>query len=61
MNETNFGALFLATGGSLVFGALICLLAGTIGLAELAAAMLAAYGVLTVCNSMDRAEQRARK
>jgi hypothetical protein len=61
MNETNFADLFLATGGSLVLGALICLFAGTLGIGGLVAAVVAAYGVLAICNSMDRAEQRARK
>lgn len=61
MNETNFGELFLVTGGAMILGALVCLLASTIGLGGFVAALLAAYGVLTVCNSMDRASQRASK
>ena len=61
MNETNFSDLFIATGGTLILGALICLFAGTIGLGGLIAACIAAYGVLKICNSMDRATQRARR
>jgi hypothetical protein len=61
MNETDFGGLFLATGGVLVVGALICLVAGTIGLGGLIAALLASYAMLAICNSLDRGAQRARR
>jgi hypothetical protein len=61
MNETNFSDLFITTGGTLILGALVCLFAGTIGLGGLIAAVIAAYGVLKICNSMDRATQRARR
>lgn len=61
MNETDFGALFLSTGGLLVGGALICLIAGTIGLGGLVAALLAAFPILALCNSLDRGAQRAHR
>lgn len=61
MNETNFGDLFLSTGGMLVLGALVCLITGTIGFGGMIAALLAAYGMLKICNSMDRATQRAKR
>lgn len=61
MNEPNFGELFLSTGGMIVLGALVCLISGTIGLGGMIAAMLAAYGLLKICNSMDRATQRAHR
>lgn len=61
MNETDFGSLFLATGGAITIGAVICLLIGTIGWGGMIAALLAAYATLTLCNSLDRNEQRARR
>lgn len=61
MNNTNFGELFLATGGVIVLGALICLFAGTVGVGGFVAALIAAYGTLSLCNAMDRAEQRAHR
>jgi hypothetical protein len=61
VNETDFGSLFLATGGAITIGAIICLLIGTIGWGGMVAALLATYATLVLCNSLDRGEQRARR
>lgn len=60
MKRTDFGQLFLSSGGMIVAGAAVCLLAGTIGMGGFIAALIAAYIVLVIVNSIDRADRGAR-
>jgi hypothetical protein len=55
--RTDYGDLFLSTGGMMVAGAAVCLFAGTIGMGGFIAALFAAYVVLVIVNSMDRADR----
>lgn len=57
MRRTDYGNLFLSTGGLMVGGAAVCLLAGTIGVGGFIAASGAAYVVLVIVNSMDKADR----
>lgn len=57
MKRTDYGNLFLSTGGMMVGGAAVCLFAGTIGLGGFIAATGAAWVVLTIVNAMDRADR----
>jgi hypothetical protein len=60
MKRTDYGNLFLSTGGMMVAGAAVCLLAGTIGMGGFIGALLAAYIVLVIVNSINRADRRSR-
>jgi len=57
MKRTDYGQLFLSTGGMMVAGAAVCLLAGTIGMGGFIAALIAAYVVLVAVNAMDKADR----
>ena len=59
-SDTDFGNLFLSTGGVIVGGAAICLFAGTIGVGGFLAACGASYVVLKFCNALERSEKRRR-
>jgi hypothetical protein len=61
MNRTDYGHLFLSTGGTIVAGAAVCLIAGTIGLGGFLAALAAAWIALVIVNSMDRADRLIRR
>lgn len=56
--RTDYGSLFLSTGGAAIAGAAICLVAGTISLGGFIAALLAAYVALVIVNGLDRADKR---
>lgn len=60
MNRTDYGNLFLSTGGTIVAGAAVCLVAGTISLGGFLAALAAAWITLIIVNAMDRADRPAR-
>ena len=57
MNRTDYGKLFLSTGGALVGGAVLCLLGGAIGMGSFIAALIAAWVCLQIVNAMDRADR----
>lgn len=60
MNQnTDYGSLFLSTGGLLIASAAICLVAGTIGMSNFIAALIAAYVTLVIVNNLDRADKRS--
>jgi hypothetical protein len=61
MSRTDYGKLFISTGGAIVAGAAVCLVAGTIGLGGFLAALAAAWIVLICVNSMDRADRSSRQ
>lgn len=62
MNQrTDYGSLFLSTGGTVLAGAAICLVAGTIGLGGFIAALIAAYVALVIVNNLDRADKRGAR
>ncbi len=61
MNRPDYGNLFLSTGGALVAGAAVCLIAGTIGLGGFLAALAAAWIALVIVNGMDSADRPARR
>lgn len=56
--RTDYGSLFLSTGGVVIAGAAICLVAGTIGIGGFIAALLAAYVGLVIVNNLDRVDTR---
>jgi hypothetical protein len=53
----DYGEVWMSTGGMILAGAVICLLAGTIGLGGLIAAGLAAYALLVLSGAMARADR----
>lgn len=57
--RTDYGSLFLSTGGVIIGGAAICLMIGTIGLSGFIAALLAGYVTLVLVNSIDKADRRS--
>jgi hypothetical protein len=57
--RTDYGSLFLSSGGLIIGGAAICLVIGTIGLGGFIAALLAGYVALVIVNSLDRADKRS--
>jgi hypothetical protein len=61
MNRTDYGQLFLSTGGVIVAGAALCLVIGTIGLGGFIAALAASWTTLVIVNSMDRADKFVRR
>lgn len=61
MNRTDYGKLYFSTGGALVAGAAVCLVAGTIGVGGFLAALAAAWITLIIVNSMDRADRFVRR
>jgi hypothetical protein len=57
MKRTDYGELFLSTGGLMMGGAAVCLFAGTIGVGGFVAAAGATYVVLVIVNAMDKADR----
>lgn len=53
----DYGETWLATGGTILFGAIVCLIAGTIGYTGVFAAALAAYVLLVLVGAMARADR----
>lgn len=53
----DYGDTWLGTGGTILVGAIICLIAGTIGYTGVIAAAIAAYVLLVLVGAMARADR----